>query len=79
MKLLVIEDEVALNNSDVLLIRNIGVAHATDTAQLLNHFYKENAANENHGLGLSIVKQICGFLIAVLAILLMIIKNMYWL
>ncbi|CAN5749976.1 HAMP domain-containing sensor histidine kinase [soil metagenome] len=46
-------------NQGELLISNKGVAHALDTTQLFTRFYKEGAANENHGLGLSIVKQIC--------------------
>jgi signal transduction histidine kinase len=42
-----------------LIISNTGSAQSLDTSQLFTRFYKQGAANENHGLGLSIIKQIC--------------------
>jgi len=42
-----------------LSVTNTGSAQSLNTSQLFTRFYKQGAANENHGLGLSIVKQIC--------------------
>lgn len=42
-----------------LMISNTGPAQSLNTSQLFTRFYKQGAANENHGLGLSIIKQIC--------------------
>ena len=40
-------------------IENTGQIHSLDTTRLFGRFYKSNTANENQGLGLSIIKQIC--------------------
>ena len=40
-------------------IKNTGQIHSLDTTRLFGRFYKSNTANENQGLGLSIIKQIC--------------------
>jgi len=43
----------------MLAISNTGGPQALNEQLLFTRFYKAEAANENHGLGLSIVKQIC--------------------
>ena len=43
----------------MLGISNTGALEALNQQLLFTRFYKAGAANENHGLGLSIVKQIC--------------------
>ena len=42
-----------------LIISSTGNAQPLNTGLLFTRFYKGSTANENHGLGLSIVKQIC--------------------
>jgi len=41
------------------VIRNAGSTNALEKNLLFSRFYKSGAANDQHGLGLSIVKQIC--------------------
>lgn len=40
-------------------IKNTGQTNTLDTSKLFSRFYKSNTGNGNHGLGLSIIKQIC--------------------
>ena len=40
-------------------IKNTGQSQSLDPARLFSRFYKSNTSAENHGLGLSIIKQIC--------------------
>jgi signal transduction histidine kinase len=49
--------EILLNNN--LQIINTGVAHALDEKQLYKRFSKQSTAGESHGLGLSVVNEIC--------------------
>lgn len=42
-----------------LIISNTGTTQSLDASQLFTRFYKQSAGSDNHGLGLSIVKQIC--------------------
>lgn len=51
--------EISLQQGE-LKIGNTGPMQPLDAAQMFTRFSKQFAANENHGLGLSIVKQICG-------------------
>lgn len=44
---------------NTLCICNTGIAYMLDEKQLFNRFYKSASSGEHHGLGLSIVKQIC--------------------
>jgi signal transduction histidine kinase len=45
--------------SGSLTVCNTGQASPLDAARLFTRFYKESGGDENNGLGLSIVKQIC--------------------
>jgi signal transduction histidine kinase len=40
-------------------MKNTGQSQSLDPARLFSRFYKSNTSAENHGLGLSIIKQIC--------------------
>lgn len=40
-------------------IKNSGEARPLDASRMFSRFYKSNAGGDSHGLGLSIVKQIC--------------------
>lgn len=40
-------------------ITNTGHTQSLDVSKLFSRFYKSNTSSENHGLGLSIIKQIC--------------------
>lgn len=42
-----------------LQVSNTGVTHSLDKKQLFKRFSKQNSAMDNHGLGLSIIHQIC--------------------
>ncbi|MCW3118942.1 MAG: integral rane sensor signal transduction histidine kinase, partial [Chitinophagaceae bacterium] len=43
-----------------LTVSNSGTARALDTKRIFKRFYKEEAHSHHNGLGLSIIKQICG-------------------
>lgn len=49
--------KLLLNNE--LVISNTGAAHSLDQKQLFKRFYTQNNSTVSHGLGLSIVEQIC--------------------
>ncbi len=48
---------ILLNNT--LQITNTGINYAIDEKQLYKRFSKQHNSSENHGLGLSVIQQIC--------------------
>ena len=55
----VVNGSIEILLHDSLQIINTGVAHALDEKQLYKRFSKQHAVKESHGLGLSVVNEIC--------------------
>ncbi|MEO6916804.1 MAG: HAMP domain-containing sensor histidine kinase [Chitinophagaceae bacterium] len=53
------ECKISLNSGGTLVIINTGSNQSLDTVRIFTRFYKEKHSNDDTGLGLSIVKQIC--------------------